>query len=359
MPKRPRGSGSLYKPRGSRFWWTQVRTETGRLRESTRKTNRQEAEKILAVRLGEVASGLRRAEPKSLTVADLLEELRRDYQLNERASLPQLDSRIKNHLAPALGLVRAVNFGSIHVTDYQRRRKRKGAKPATINRELEHVRAAFARAVEDGVLSRAPKIRMLSVENVRTGFLEHVEYRSLRVALPAYLRALFVVSYYCGCRLGELLKLKWSQVDFTAGQIWLEPGKTKDKTARVLPIYRDMETELRQAFRFRNENFPNCPWVFSHGGRRIVDLRKAWHTACKLAGVEITFHDLRRTAARNMDRAGVPHNVIKRIMGHKTDAMFSRYRIVAQSDLAEAARKAEGLFARLDAEAGASGGVIQ
>jgi len=88
-------------------------------------------------------------------------------------------------------------------------------------------------------------------------------------------------------------------------------------------------------------------------------LRKAWHTACKLAGVEITFHDLRRTAARNMDRAGVPHNAIKRIMGHKTDAMFSRYRIVAQSDLAEAARTAEGLFARLDAEAGASGGVIQ
>ena len=335
MKKRPPGTGHLY--RRYKTWWMKVNTPSGRIQRSTGTHDRQEAERQLLKLLSEVAEG-RRPKPRNVTMGDLLDDLKADYELNQRTSLPQLESRVKNHLQ-AVSNMKAHEFTSKHATAYQRRRKRQGASHAAINREMEHVRAALTRAVEDGILDRAPKIRMLTVDNVRTGFLETYEYRILRDSLPYYLKPLFVVAYHCGCRLGELLKLKWPQIDFAASQIWLEPRQTKDKTARVLPIYGDMERELRQAFRLRNEgDFPDCPWVFSHGGRRIVDFRKAWSTACKLAGVDITFHDLRRTAARNMDRAGVPREVIKRITGHKTDAMFSRYRIVDQRDVAEAGR---------------------
>ena len=275
MAKRTRGTGSLYKPKGSKYWWVQIRSETGRIRESTRKTDRQEAEKVLAVRMGEVVSGVRCKESRSLTVADLLDDLRRDYELNERASMAQLDSRIRCHLVPAFGRIRAIDFGSNHVADYQRRRKRQGAQPARVNRELEHVRAGFARAVEDGAITKAPKVRMLTVENVRTGFLEHSEYRALRDVLADYLRPLFVAGYHCGCRLGELKALRWDQVDFAAEQIWLEPRQTKSKTARVVPIYGDLRDELVAAFQSRNENFPRCPFVFHRLGRRIGDFRKA------------------------------------------------------------------------------------
>ena len=53
------------------------------------------------------------------------------------------------------------------------------------------------------------------------------------------------------------------------------------------------------------------------------------------------FHDLRRSAVRNMDRAGIPRATIRRIIGHETDSMFDRYRIVDQKDIREAGQKAE------------------
>ena len=68
--------------------------------------------------------------------------------------------------------------------------------------------------------------------------------------------------------------------------------------------------------------------IFHHNGNPIVDIRKAWKTACKKAGVPgLLFHDLRRSAVKNLDEAGVSRDVAKSISGHKTDAMYTRYNI--------------------------------
>jgi integrase len=90
------------------------------------------------------------------------------------------------------------------------------------------------------VLAHAPFIPKLQEDNVRQGFLEHSEYLQVRNALPDHLRAIFVVAYHVGMRLGELRKIQWPQIDLVAGEIRIEKKKAKNNEPRTIPIYGDM-----------------------------------------------------------------------------------------------------------------------
>ena len=84
--------------------------------------------------------------------------------------------------------------------------------------------------------------------------------------------------------------------------------------------------------RRRQEQVEGCPFVFHRHGQRMKGFKQAWNTARKRAGLpQKLFHDTRRTAARNLDRAGVPRQVAKQIVGHKTDEMYNRASIMASA----------------------------
>jgi integrase len=135
--------------------------------------------------------------------------------------------------------------------------------------------------------------------------------------------------------LGELRVIQWDQVGLDEGFITLQAAETKTGEGRMVPILEgEMRSLLADAKRERDENWPDSPWVFSRRGEQIRDMRWAWKEACKRAGVpELKFHDLRRTAVRNMRRDGVPQIVRVKITGHKTDSMERRYNIVDSDDL--------------------------
>ncbi len=83
-----------------------------------------------------------------------------------------------------------------------------------------------------------------------------------------------------------------------------------------------------------------CPWVFHRDGKRIKNFYAAWRTVCKKAGVPGRIpHDFRRTAVRNLVRAGVPERVAMQMTGHKTRSVFERYNIVSEGDLEAAAKR--------------------
>lgn len=134
-------------------------------------------------------------------------------------------------------------------------------------------------------------------------------------ALPDYLQDFTRFGYITGWRKGEIASLLWADVD--GDVIRLRPENSKNKQGRSVPL-RDSEGKLtevsglienrRRARKFEGDQGPVfASHVFHHNGQPIGDIRKAWATACKSVGLDgKLFHDLRRTAVRNMIRAGSP-----------------------------------------------------
>ena len=350
--------GSIYRrkkklPDGSvktlSIWWIKYRKDGQVFRESSESDNRGDAVDLLKKRVGEIATGkFAGLRPERIRMADLFADVEEDYQQSEKDTLPDLKGRLKNHLIPFFGEIRARDFSTQQLKRYVSQRRGAGAKNATINRELAVIRRAFnlAAKCDPPKITRIPSIQLLKESNVRTGFLEYEQYRTLRNELPASIRPLFVVAYHVGGRRGELSLIQWSQVDFPAGQIRLHSGETKNEEGRTLPIYGEMREWLTVAKEIRDQQHPACPWVFyDDNGARLYWFYEEWQDACKRAGIPgLLFHDLRRSAVRNMERAGIPRKVAMAISGHKTESIYRRYDIVAHRDLTDAAFRMEQYF---------------
>ena len=207
---------------------------------------------------------------------------------------------------------------------------------------LAVLKRAFRLAEQGGRLLHRPYIPLLREDNVRQGFFERAEFEDVRKHLPTALRGVATFAYLTGWRIGEILPLRWAQVDRKAHTVRLEPGTTKNKTGRTFPY--DVLPELAEVIEEQwreHERLASravlCPYVFNRNGKPIKSLRHVWRTACDAAGVPgMLMHDFRRTAVRNLVRAGVPGTVAMRLTGHKTRSVFDRYDVTSEADLRDA-----------------------
>jgi integrase len=128
----------------------------------------------------------------------------------------------------------------------------------------------------------------------------------------------------------------------------LEPGTTKNQEGRAFPITPALRAipERRQELTRRCERAQAriIPLVFHRSGRPIHSFRRSRKEACKKAGLPgLRFHDLRRSAVRNLERASVPRSGAMKLTGHKTESIYRRYAIVPEADLREAGVKLSAL----------------
>jgi integrase len=341
MPRKRgiKGQGSIYLRSG--WWWCSYNVGGIRQRESCETQDREGALNFLRRKQGKLASGEMLA-PDRIRVRNLLQLLLEDYDVRGVAQAYIAALKVKTILNPKLGDIKAAKLTTEQVKSYIRERLKK-VKPGTVNRELGMLHRAYQLGYEHDppLVGRVPTFPKLQEGEPRRGFLKPELYRKLLIELPDDLRLLFVIAYHVGLRKGALLRIKWEQIDLKAGCIWMHGKKANRKPEPVaVPIYGDMakfiETQPRES-----------EFLFARGSKPIKDFRESWSTACTKAGVPgLLFHDLRRTAVRNLRRAGVAESVIMKITGHRTRGVFERYNITDQTDTQEAGRMAEAFLQR-------------
>jgi len=131
-------------------------------------------------------------------------------------------------------------------------------------------------------------------------------------------------------------------VDFEQNIVRLEVGETKNDEGRTVYLDEELQKVFERQWAKRKERDVIIPYVFpnSRGTGRMLDIRGSWFKACEEAGIgKRLFHDFRRTAIRNMVRAGIPEQIAMKISGHKTRSVFERYNIVNNEDLKWATHK--------------------
>jgi integrase len=351
--RRPRGSGSLFKRKSSLYWWVQYHRNGKTYRESSQTTKESEALRFLRKKLADAASEFFIApQTARIKVSELAEDFDRDQKIRERKAAADANTRWKLHLKPFFGHLRAVQVGTDLLSRYIVERQEKGAANATINRELACLKRMFnlgAQSSPPKVL-RVPKFPRLTERNVRTGFVEDGDYSKLADAcagIGVWMRALFETAYNYGWRISELQNLKVRQIDLLSKTIRLNSGETKNDDGRLVVMTSRVQSLMSECVSGKQ---PDESVFTRSGGKAVKDFRVAWEKVCTQAGLPgLLFHDLRRTAVRNMVRSGIPEVVAMRISGHRTRAIFDRYNIVSESDLREAAGKLDNRADTLDA----------
>ena len=344
--------GSIYK-RGRVYWVAYVgldgrqHCESARNRAAGIKGAHADAVRLLNLREGKIAEGIDvRPQTGRLTFDEAIAVVIKDHEVNQRRSKDDVQRRIDLHLRPYFGAqARMASINTATIREYIAYRTEEGASGATINRELAVLRRAFRLAHDDEKVAAVPKFPMLDESrNVRQGFLEPDDFGKVRDAMPALMADAAAFGYITGWRVpSEVLPLAWAQVDMARGLIRVEPGTTKGGEGRQFPITAALREVLKRRQKARRDG---CALVFHQDGEPIARrmFNKAWTAACDVAKITGRVpHDMRRSAVRNLERLAVSRKVAMQLVGHRTESIYRRYHIVAESDIHAAGAKLDAI----------------
>lgn len=233
-------------------------------------------------------------------------------------------------------------------------RVRPGEKDGEIGIEhlLQTLRHMFNWAIAEGYVDHTPfkrhgvtVIRVKSGRgNPRTRRLDDGEEERLLAHASPHLRALIVAALESGCRVGELLGLRWRDVRWAENVLLLAAVNTKTREARDVPMTARLR-EILEARRFGPNGTEHPPDAFAFGneaGERVGRIHTAWRAACRRANVAgLHFHDLRREFASRLLESGAANHDVRDWLGHANITTTSRYLSTTRTRLQKVSRQFE------------------
>ena len=252
--------------------------------------------------------------------------------LKERAVLKAPKSHLRdcqalNHLLPVFGEMVLGEISPKSLAAYKAQRRIEQAAPATINKELQLVRHAFNIAMREWEWCRENPMHRVSMEQVRNEvdrWLTANEEERLLAASSPWLQEIILFALHTGMRQGEILNLRWEEVDFTRGTLMVM--KSKNGTRRTIPLNSTVYALLaaKQA-----ATGTSCGPVFTSPLGNTLQVRFLVREFCDArdrAGIpDFRFHDMRHTFATRLVQRGIDLYKVQRLLGHKTGTMTQRY----------------------------------
>lgn len=199
--------------------------------------------------------------------------------------------------------------------------------PRSVNEFLEKLSKIFNLAILEKEIDANPcrEVQKLPVNNKRIRYLQDEEEPRLLEVLTgprAHLRPLVIVAIGTGMRRGDQLNLRWEKVDFQRNVIYVP--NSKEGKDYIVPMNEDVRNVMLQLR--REANGSDHVFINPETGGPYVDLKRAFTTACRLAGIKnLHWHDLRHTFGTRLAEAGYSEAVIAELMGHSDPKTTRRY----------------------------------
>jgi len=327
----------IYKQ--GKYYWLRYAGLDGKMKyESTKSTSQKEAEYLLACRRKEIREGTL-PEVKRIAPNYTFRELAGEYLewAKRQKSFISKRDRVRS-LVEVFGNYPFSHFTTQVIEQYQTA-KLATCKPSTVNRLLATIKHMFTKAVDWELISeeiqkKVHKVKLLPENNKRLRFLSPAECQMLLEKCGHHLKPIVVTALNTGMRKGEILKLRWDQVDLKHGFILL--GITKNGERREIPINKTLRETLEALPRHIKS-----PYVFWSGknGSPYEQVWKSFNSALRRAGIiDFRFHDLRHTFASHLVMAGCDLKTVQELLGHKNLTMTLRYSHLSPGHSAKAVK---------------------
>lgn len=311
-------------------WWMRFTYKGKQVRSSTETEDKKVALKIYHKVMTQIAEGkwFDRLPGEEKTFREMMERYLQEHSVrNKVQSSYRRDKSLANHLLRFFGDFTLVEISPKLICEYKSMRRGKEAAPATVNKELILMNHAFNLAmkewewVQENPVSRVSREK---VNNLIERWLNFDEEKVLLSATPGWLQEIITFAINTGLRRGEIIGLKWSQVDlFRKTMIILEQ---KNKGKDTLPLNEKAMQVLKERAKVRQIK---TNYVFYNGNGNMINARnllRAFYDATEKTGIEsLRFHDLRHTFATRLVQVGVDLYTVQKLGRWKTISMVMRY----------------------------------